>query len=45
MENDVENFRCIKLLEDIHSLVMMAQMVNCVLIWISMILSISTVNI
>ncbi|EDS39719.1 conserved hypothetical protein [Culex quinquefasciatus] len=42
VELHVDGLRCIKLLEDIHSLVMMAQMVNCVLIWISMILSIST---
>lgn len=43
-KNDIGNFSCIKLLESIHSLIMMAQIINCVLIWISMILSISTVK-
>nr|AGS08021.1 odorant receptor 1 [Culex quinquefasciatus] len=42
VELHVNGLRCIELLENINNLAMMVQMVNCVLIWISMFLSIST---
>nr|AXY87528.1 odorant receptor 2 [Culex quinquefasciatus] len=42
IELHVDGLRCIELLENINNLAMMVQMINCVLIWISMFLSISS---
>ncbi|XP_039437188.1 uncharacterized protein LOC120418776 [Culex pipiens pallens] len=42
VELHVDGLRCIELLENINNLAMMVQMINCVLIWISMFLSISS---
>lgn len=42
VELHVDGLRCIELLENINNLTMLVQMVDCVLIWISMFLALST---